>query len=76
MLVEIGKMWTFNSAVDFVKVFGLEKKFEEKYGVDIDEWEFEMSDDEVITELLEEEEGKYFVYYNEHTEQFEIFEII
>ena len=60
---------------DFVHSFKLEEKFKQKYSVDIAEWDYELSDDEVIEELLDELDGKYILTYDEKEEEFVIYEI-
>ena len=75
MLAEVKRVWYVNDVVDFVKRFGLEKEFKKRFGKDIDEWDFEMSDDEVIEQFLEEWKGIYFLTYNEYWDRIEIFEL-
>lgn len=52
-----------SSLFTFVEDFDFERKFKKKYGVDIDEWNGDCSDEEVIEDLLEDEEETYAVEY-------------
>ena len=54
------------NVVDFVESFGLEKLFKEIYGCDIDEWDFEESDYEVIVKLLNKAFPKKLWYVEYH----------
>lgn len=60
------------SVYQFVEDFEMHDEFEEKYGVPIDDWENEKSDDEVIGELLDESDDIYTYRYEELVDGFYI----
>lgn len=75
MIPEVKRMWIINDVVDFVNRFGLRREFKRRFGKSIDEWDFELSDDEVIEEFLKDWKGIYFLTFDEHTEQFILYEL-
>ena len=56
-----------NNLSGFVRKFGLEKRFKEKYGKPIEDWEEDCSgwdaDEVYIEELLDEMEGEFYYSY-------------
>jgi hypothetical protein len=68
----------YNSIFDFVNsTTERQKKFKEIYGMDIDDWNFSITDQEVISELLDMEKDKYILNYvdDRHDGFFQIFKI-
>lgn len=74
-LMNIKKYWEIDGVVEFVYKFNMEKEFKELIGVDIDKWNYEDSDDEIIDSLLEKKKGKYVYFYDELKDKFIIIEV-
>lgn len=72
MLLRAKKEWCVSSIIDFVKTFELQQRFLNMKGVSIDDWEFDEFDSDVIGELLEKQEGKFYFTYNDSGEDFTI----
>ena len=51
---------------DFVKKFQKEKEFEKEFGCPIDEWQYEVSDEEAIRTLLSKEHEPTGLYHVEY----------
>ncbi len=68
MLKKVKEETRVDNAFEFVHKFELQKRFKEKYGVDVentDEWydKKNISDSTVIEEFLEEMHADYFLYF-------------
>ena len=53
----------FSDVNQFIKDNALEQQFRDKFGVDIDEWDYPITDSEIIIEFLEERDGYYLLDY-------------
>lgn len=73
-VIKLEEQFFFNSVYDFVKDFTLEEEFKEKYGVSLDEWEHEKTDEEVIRELLEREPENWLYMYQDHPDGFYVWQ--
>lgn len=61
------------SIFHFVKEYSKAERFKEKYGVDIDDWDHPISDEEAINELLNEEPENRIVIFDEKSDGFDIY---
>lgn len=70
----------FISINDFVNQFSddMKSKFKKKYGMDIENWTYDECDQDVISDLLEDEPDKYIVMFVEdkHDGFFNIIKIL
>lgn len=75
MIPKVKRVWKFGDIVEFVNKFNLRKEFKRRFGKPIDEWDFQLPDDEVIEEFLKDWKGIYFLTFDEHTEQFTLYKL-
>ena len=68
VLIKVKKRIEVDNVFEFIEEFKLEKEFKKKFGVDINKWEYDVSDREVIEALLEDLKEKYLVIYVSNTE--------
>lgn len=77
--IEIKKIKEFSNINSFVKGMKLKRKFKEKFGLSIDNWKYENSDDECIDLLLQEISSSTELYYSNYVDlndgYFEIWKI-
>jgi hypothetical protein len=64
------------SIFTFVNDWNLQDKFKEIYSVDIDNWEYDVTDIEAIVELLKNDPRKIIVIYDSESDGFDIYEVI
>lgn len=63
---------------DFVKIFKLQKEFEKEFNCKIEDWNYDLSDDEVYETLIKyinKPDKVFFTKWNENLEENELYQI-
>jgi len=61
--IDILEEWKFSNVFEFVNGFKLKTEFKNKFGCDIDDWDYQLADSDIIDELLEDMSGLYYSEY-------------
>ena len=77
MLLGIEREYFVYDVIEFVKKFQLQKTFKEDFNLnDIDDYEYEECDQELIEDYLTDIKGNFLCLYDEKTNIFRIIQVI